>query len=43
MLSRLGSHARRNLVAYLALFVALGGTAVAAKPLITGADVQDTR
>jgi len=41
MLSRLGSHARRNLVAYLALFVALGGTAVAAKPLITGADVQD--
>jgi hypothetical protein len=27
--------------AYLALFVALGGTAIAAKPLITGADVQD--
>lgn len=28
-------------VAYLALFVALGGSAVAAKPLIDGADVQD--
>jgi hypothetical protein len=28
-------------VAYLALFFALGGTAIAAKPLITGADVQD--
>ena len=41
MLSTLGSHFRRNLVAYLALFVALGGTAVAAKPLLTGADIQD--
>jgi hypothetical protein len=30
-----------TVVAYLALFVALGGTAVAAKPLLTGADVQD--
>ena len=30
MLSKLGSHARHNLVAYLALFVAFGGTAVAA-------------
>jgi hypothetical protein len=28
-------------VAYLALFVALSGTAVAAKPLIDGTDVQD--
>jgi hypothetical protein len=28
-------------VAYLALFVALGGTAVAAKPMLTGADIQD--
>jgi hypothetical protein len=41
MLSKLGSHARHNLVAYLALFVALGGTAVAAKPMVTGADVED--
>ena len=30
-----------NVVAYLALFVALGGTAVAAKPLISGADIVD--
>ena len=37
----LGSHVRRNLVAYLALFVALGGTAAAAKPVLTGADIQD--
>jgi len=28
-------------VAYLALFLALGGSAIAAKPLIDGADVQD--
>src|SRR2546421_3406863 len=41
MLSSLFRHVRGNVVAYLALFVALGGTAVAAKPLITGADVQD--
>ena len=41
MLSTLGSHVRRNLVAYLALFVALGGTAVAAKPMITGADIEN--
>jgi hypothetical protein len=34
-------HLRRNAVAYLALFVAMGGTAVAAKPLLTGADIQD--
>jgi hypothetical protein len=39
--SKLGSHVRHNVVAYLALFVALGGTAVAAKPLLTGADIQD--
>lgn len=38
---RLLSSVRRNLVAYLALFVALAGTAVAAKPLITGADIAD--
>jgi hypothetical protein len=41
MLSKLGVHVRRNVVAYLALFVALGGTAVAARPLITGTDIQD--
>lgn len=29
------------MVAYLALFLALGGSAMAAKPLIDGADVQD--
>lgn len=32
---------RHNLVAYLALFIAIGGTAMAAKPLITGADIED--
>lgn len=41
MLKRFGSHFRHNVVAYLALFVALGGTAVAAKPLIDSADVQN--
>jgi hypothetical protein len=41
MLSKFLSHARGNIVAYLALFLALGGTAVAARPLLTGADVQD--
>jgi hypothetical protein len=41
MFSRSGSHFRHNVVAYLALFFALGGTAIAAKPMITGADVQD--
>jgi len=41
MRSMLGSHLRRHVVAYLALFVALGGTAVAAKPMVTGADIQD--
>jgi hypothetical protein len=41
MPKRFGSHFRHNVVAYLALFFALGGTAFAAKPLITGADVQD--
>lgn len=38
MRTRAGSS---NLIAIVALFVALGGTAVAAKPLVTGADVQD--
>jgi len=41
MLSRFGAHVRGNLVGYLALFVALGGTAIAAKPLVTGAGIQD--
>ena len=42
VLSRLGGHTRRNLIAYLALFVALGGTsAYAAKALITGAQIED--
>ena len=41
MLVKLLSHARHNVVAYLALFIALGGTAVAAKPMLTGADIQD--
>jgi hypothetical protein len=41
MTFKLLAHVRRNVVAYLALFIALGGTAVAARPLITGADVQD--
>lgn len=36
MLSTLGSHLRHNLVAFLALVVALGGTAVALKPMLTG-------
>lgn len=38
---RIRNHIRSNVVAYLALFFALGGTAIAAKPLVTGADVQD--
>lgn len=41
MLKTAARHARGNAVAYVALFFALSGTAVAAKPLITGADVQD--
>jgi hypothetical protein len=41
MLKGFGSHFRHNVVAYLALFFALAGTAVAAKPLLTGADIQD--
>ena len=34
-------HLRRNAVAYLALFVALGGTSVAATTLITGKNVKN--
>jgi hypothetical protein len=41
MLSRLLSHARGDAVPYVALFVVLGGTAVAAKPMLTGADIED--
>ena len=41
MVAKLLSHARHNVVGYLALFVALGGTAMAAKPMLTGADIQD--
>lgn len=40
MLRHAGSHIQRNLVAYLALFVALGGTSYAAVK-ITGAQIQD--
>ena len=41
MLRQLTGHMRHNVVAFLALFLALGGTAIAAKPLLTGADIQD--
>ena len=39
--SRTTGHMRHNVVAYLALFLALTGSAVAAAPLVTGAKVQD--
>ena len=38
---RLGRHVGSNAIAYAALFFALTGSAVAAKPLLTGADIQD--
>jgi hypothetical protein len=38
---RVARHLCGNLVAYIALFVALGGSAVAAAPLMTGAKIQD--
>ena len=38
---KLSSHVRHNVIGYVALFIALSGTAYAARPLITGADVQD--
>ena len=41
MLQRFKTYFGRNVVAFLALFVALGGTAVAARRLLTGADFQD--
>src|SRR5918999_511786 len=40
MLKAAIGHVRGNAVAYVALFLALSGTAVAAK-LVTGADIQD--
>ena len=41
MLRTLRGHLGHNAIAYAALFVALGGSAAAATPLITGADIQD--
>ena len=38
---RLTRHMRHNVVAYLALFFALTGTAVAAAPLMTGAKIEN--
>ena len=38
---KLRSHLRHNVVGYIAVFIALSGTAYAARPLMTGADVQD--
>jgi hypothetical protein len=34
-------HLKGNAIAYVALFFALGGAAYGAKPLLTGADIQD--
>ena len=42
MLAKLGSHLQRNAVAYLALFVAMGGTSFAAASVITGSDVKNS-
>ena len=41
MLSRFRSRVRNNVVGYVAVFIALSGTAYAAKPMITGADISD--
>jgi hypothetical protein len=41
MLSKLGTHVRHNVVGYIAVFIALSGTAYAAKPMITGADIEN--
>ena len=40
-LRRLSRHFGSNLIAYVALFVALSGSAYAGKALLTGADIQD--
>jgi hypothetical protein len=41
MLAKFRGHLRSHVVAYVALFFALSGTALAAKPLLTGSDIQD--
>lgn len=41
VLAKVRGYLRVNAIAFLALFFALGGTAFAAKPLITGADIQN--
>src|SRR3954463_4297809 len=41
MLSRLGAHFRHNVVAYLALFIALGGTGAYAANTISSEDIVD--
>jgi hypothetical protein len=41
MLSKFRSHVRHNVVGYIAVFIALSGTAYAAKPMITGADIEN--
>jgi hypothetical protein len=41
VLARVRGYLRTNLIAFIALFFALGGTAFAAKPLITGAQIQN--
>ncbi len=41
MLRRVLGHVRHNVVAYLALFIALGGTSAYAAATITGADIVD--
>src|SRR3954453_7743958 len=41
MLSKFRSHVRNNVVGYIAVFIALSGTAYAAKPMITGADIEN--
>ena len=38
---KLSSHLRHNLVGYVAVFIALSGTAYAARPMITGADIEN--
>ena len=40
-MSKFRSHVRHNVVGYVAVFLALGGTAVAAKPMIGGADIEN--
>jgi hypothetical protein len=42
MLASVASHLRHNVVAYLALFIALGGTSAYAANQFTGADIVDS-